>query len=249
MSHVHSRFESRFERRGLARAGFAALLVAWVSALPAGALAAPADYPTSDVLLFPDAPSVLDTVTVFARGFVATPCDSFLGAERSGPASIRIRTQVYDARACLVAPFQFFSVPVVMGRFPAGTNRIEIERQVIHVGTDGSRDTIGTRIALFFDVSETRHLPAPIPAEQLPFVLQVGTVPNPPCPTQSTTLHLAGVFPDGCGRVVSVDPGTLSLVIAPYPPAPTPCTLALKPWKRTSHWGCSPPAPTTWRSR
>ena len=216
--------------------GAAILLALGLLSLPihsAGAsaqtAAAASDSVVRDAVLFPAAPCAHDTVTVFVQGYVSTPCDSFVGAMKTGPNSILIRQQVYAYRQCLAAPFQFFSVPVVMGTFPAGSNSIEIVHEVVGIGGENARDTTRTSTTLSFDVSPICQPPAPIPADRLPFVLQVATRPNPPCPNQPVTIHMDGAFLDQCGSVVSVDPEKLSLTIAPYS-QPYPCALALKPW-------------------
>jgi hypothetical protein len=206
-------------------------LLVWPIVGHARAVPASADsIVRDDALLFPKAPCTQDTVTVFVRGWIATPCDSFLGAEKTGPRSIVVRSQVYAYRQCLAAPFQFFSVPVVMGTFPAGSSSIEIVHEVIGIGGENARDTTRTSSSLSFDVSPVCQPPVPVPAEELPYVLHVGTVPNPPCPNQAVTIHVDGAFRDGCGRVVAVDPEHLALTIAPFPPQPTACAMAIQPW-------------------
>ena len=204
--------------------------IAWpVVAAAASAASADSTY-GPDWVLYPAAPCTQDTVTLFVRGYVATPCDSFISAEKVDDHTVRVRTQVYSTRQCFAAPFQFFSVPVVMGRFPAGANEIRIIRETIARDEIGTRDTTRVTIPLAFDVTSTCTQPPPVPADKLPYVISVATNPSPPCADRPTTVHLAGVFRDGCGQVVSVDPTTLSLVIAPYAPVTTPCTLALEPW-------------------
>jgi hypothetical protein len=219
-------------KRGVPGAAF--LLALGLVAQPAASSArtASAAYDSlsrDDLFLFPKAPCAQDTVTVFVRGYVSTPCDSFVGAEKTGPNSIVIRQQIYAYRQCLAAPFQFFSVPVVMGTFPVGSNSIEIVHEVVGIGGDHARDTTRTSTTLTFDVAPVCQPPAPVPADDLPFVLRVGTVPSPPCPGQPVTIRMDGAFLDQCGSVVSVDPENFSLTIAPYS-QPYPCALALKPW-------------------
>src|SRR5262245_64305431 len=102
-----------------------------IPALPSLVVAAPAENYTADLIIYPPAPCTADTVTLLVRGFVATPCDSFLSVERYGLNQVRIITQVYSTRECFAAPFQFYSVPIVMGRYPAGRNQIMVERKLV----------------------------------------------------------------------------------------------------------------------
>ena len=220
--------QSSLPSRTLVRVLALATPVGFALALAVQVGAAPVD--TADLVLYPASPCAQDSVTVFVRGYVATACDSFVSAERVGERSIRIRTQVHSSIRCFAAPSEFFSVPVPMGRFGAGPQSIEILREIIAVGTGNPPDTARSTEHFSFNVSDLCTDPA-VPAEQLPYVVSVATIPAAPCDGNAVALRLDGVFPDGCGRVVFVDPAGLSLVIAPYPPPRTLCTQATQPWR------------------
>lgn len=199
-------------------------------ALLAPPVAASAGSDSTINAVYPPAPCTSDTVRVLVQGFLPTPCDSFIGAFKVNDRTVRRLTQTYFTRQCFAAPFQFFSVPVVMGRFPAGTQEIEMENWVIIRDESGAPvDTTKSSFTLRFEVAETCPLPS-VPAGKLPFVVSVTAVPNPPCPNQPTTLRLQGVFMNDCSSVVSVDSLGLSLMIAPYPPVTSPCAPVLVPW-------------------
>lgn len=163
------------------------------------------------------------------QGYLPTPCDSFIGAFKVDDQTVRKVTQTYSTRECFAAPFQFFSVPVVMRPYPEGHHEIQLQHLAIIRDEIGHVDSSMAIFTLSFDVTDSCPTPQ-VPAEKLPFVLSATTIPKPPCPGQTTTIHLEGVFPDGCGSVVSVDPTNFSLVIAPYHPVTSLCTQALTPW-------------------
>ncbi len=182
-----------------------------------------------EALVYPPIPCADQDVTILVRGFEATPCDSFLSAERMDAHTIRVRTQVYSTRECLAAPFEFFSVPVVMGRFPAGSNQIVLLRETIVRDEVGVRDTTRTTSSLSFDVA-TSCSSASLPAQQLPFVEEIRAFPDPPCLGHGGSMAVKGIFPNGCGQVVSVDPATMTIVLAPDGSPGLPCQGGPAPW-------------------
>jgi len=180
--------------------------------------------------LHPAHPCVQDEVALIVRGFHATPCDSFIGAEAVGPGRVRVRTQVHDLRLCFVGPTEFFDVPVALGRFPAGPNAIEILSEIVHVGSDGGPDTARFESRLGFDIA-AECLP---PVGDLPFVNGAATDPRRPCAEKPTTLVLFGEFRDGCGRVVEtrvIDPGHVALTLDLHPDPAVACPTVITPWK------------------
>lgn len=205
---------------------------AWLLSLalfPTAAGASPDS--TFGATIYPQSPCANDTVVVMVRGFLPTPCDSFIGAFKVNETTVRRITQAYFQRYCLTVPLHSFTVPVVMGRFPAfGLHTIQVENWTIIRDEAGTVvDTSKATSTLSFFVGDSCR-PAQIQAGKLPFVVRVSTAPLPPCPDRPATLRLDGVFPNDCGGVVSVDSAGLSLMIAPYPPATSPCTPVWTPW-------------------
>src|SRR5262249_44368917 len=72
--------------------------------------------------------------------------------------------------------------------------------------------------------------PLPVPAEDLPYVDHVTTVPAPACPDRPVVVHFDGHLP-GCGRFVSAGlEGSIRLVLQPFPDHPVACPAVLLPW-------------------
>lgn len=180
----------------------------------------------------PRFPCVRDSVTMVVRGFVATPCDSFAGAEAIGPLHVRIRVQHYADRYCFAAPFQFFPVPVPLGVFPAGshTGLVDVETTVI---TQDSATTVSTQ-QFRFDFNVTSECGPPPQPGPLPYVNSIGTDPGQPCAARPTTLVVGGLLPATCGEVIDsqvIDSEHVTLTLKPYVLPDTACGTALKPWE------------------
>jgi len=229
---------------------FIAVLAACAFALTAPAAHPSAAGPVPDTTglltpwrIEPANPCVIDSVFMIVRGFVATPCDSFLGAEAIDPLHVRIRTQVYMDRACFAAPFIFYPVPVALGRFPAGPQMGLVDVETIKIRQDGSTTTATQQFRFDFTVADSCP-GAPLPPPELPpFVRSIGIDPEQPCNDRPTSLVVRGEFPDGCGRVVDsfvIDPGHVELTLKPYVLADTACTLAPVPWKVAFDLGVLP---------
>src|SRR5262245_45121755 len=175
----------------------------------------------------PPFPCSSDSVFMIVRGFVATPCDSFAGAEAIGPLHVRIRTQHYVDRYCFAAPFQFYPVPVPLGVFPAGTHSglVDLERTEIH---DDGTTTVSTRQVRFEFMVSSECLPPVPPNPPLPFVDAIGTDPEPACATQPTTLLVSGHFTDACGQVIDTyfdDTSAVVITLKPYVLPDTACPV------------------------
>ena len=194
----------------------------------------------------PAIPCVHDSVFMIVRGFVATPCDSFLGAEAIDSLHVRIRTQVYADRACFAAPFIFYPVPVSLGSFAAGPHVGLVDVETIEIRQDSSTTTSTQQFRFGFSVSDQCLPPPPVPPGPLPYVNSIGTVPQQPCATRPTSLVVGGLFTDGCGQVIDsrvIDPGHVELTLKPYVLADTACTLALVPWHVAFDLGTLPAGP------
>lgn len=220
---------------GLRRLGAAALLLLAVPAAAAPRAAAQADsFPNApDVILWPQHPCIEDDLVFYVRGYVSTPCDSFLGAFRSGDREITIRTLLRSNAQCGAAPSVFFAVPIAFGRLPAGPQTMVIRRRVLSWDGVTPPDSTTSSDEVSFSVANAcPDPPPPFPAADLPFVDSVTTVPSPACPDRPVNVRFLGHFDNGCGRLVSAGlDQAIQLVLAPYPPnAQGPCPLVLGPW-------------------
>jgi hypothetical protein len=215
-------------RGWLVLCGLALLLVA----TPAARAQAPADtLVAQEWVLHPPQPCVDDAVILYVRGFVSTPCDSFIFAHRSGEREVTIRTLVHEGYACFAAPIPF-AVPIEFGALPAGPQTITIHHRYLVLHANGTLDSTTVDTPVGFEVTACVR-PVPVPIEQVPYVDRAVTVPAQPCPERMTSIELLGSFANGCGRLVSAgnDNGHLSVVLAPFPPESTPCREVL-----ASHW-------------
>ena len=192
----------------------------------------PTDSTSSEWLLHPARPCVQDGVTLFVRGYLATPCDSFAGAFRAADGAVVIRQVTRAHVDCAVGPSTFFAVPIAFGPLPAGPQSIALHRRFLVMQSDGSVDSTTADSTIAFQVAADCPIPPPpLPADQLPLVDRAGTAPSPPCPDRPTALVLGGYFPNSCGQVVSASSENgVRLVLAPSPPGPIACALHLKPW-------------------
>ncbi|HKQ59232.1 MAG TPA: FlgD immunoglobulin-like domain containing protein [Candidatus Eisenbacteria bacterium] len=206
-----------------------------VAVRPAAAQPVPDSTALAPWRIYPPAPCVSDTVFMIVRGYEATPCDSFMSAEAVNPLLVRIRLHDYGDRRCFAAPSVFYPVPVVLGRFPAGTHQGIVEYQITTEYDDGST-TITTRSETFsFNVTSS--------CRGLPYVSSITTEPQVPCATRPTTLVMAGSFPDGCGEVIDGvvhDPGHVEITLKPDVLPDTACALVIKPWRHTFELGVLP---------
>ncbi len=235
------------------RTSFVALLLgaaaiggsSFVNAAPAGPV------PDSSGLLTPwrlepAAPCVHDSAFMLVRGFVATPCDSFIGAEAITPLFVRIRTQVNVERLCFAAPTIFYGVPVPLGRFAAGPHMGIVEVETIQMQSNGSSTRLAQQYRFDFVVAAECSIPPPPSPLPLPYVHTIGTEPPRPCAGRPTSLVMKGVFNDGCGRVIDaavLDPENVELTLKPHALRDTACTLALKPWRQDFDLGSLPSGP------
>src|SRR5262245_35356182 len=180
----------------------------------------------------PRLPCIHDSVTMVVRGFVATPCDSFMGAERIGPLHVRIHVLHYADRYCFAAPILFYPVPVPLGVFPAGshTGLVDVLTTTI-TGDTASTDAL-QQFRFGFDVTPECGQEPPPPG-QLPYVNSIGTDPEHPCSTQPTSLVLGGYLPSTCGQVIdwqAIDSEHVTLTLKPHSLADTVCAQSLAPW-------------------
>jgi len=179
----------------------------------------------------PAQPCPRDQVYLLVRGYVATPCDSFIDARRLDPSHVRIRTLIRDGMACLVGPSQFFVVPVLLGSFPVGPVVVDVEHEIVHLAPDGSTRSEFLHEPFAIDVQPECHAPVPT---SLPGVSVIRTEPAVPCSEAFTSLVLEGWFNDGCGRLLdprTLDPGHVELTLKTAVGRDTFCTLALQPWR------------------
>ncbi len=201
------------------------LLVAALSPIAAGADPPPAGPAWS---LSPSSPCMRDDVTLTLMVFQDSPCDSFMGVEKLDPLHLRVRMLVRDGFMCPMAP-NFHPIPVPLGQFPVGDHVLDLEYEVNYLARDGTTRTVMSHTPVSFSV--TADCP-PIPGP-LPYVSTISTDPPTPCAQVPTTLVLAGVFRDGCGRIIdSSPPGAaveLTLKVSAGPD--TFCTAALQPWR------------------
>src|SRR5262249_36242588 len=136
-----------------------------------------------DVMLWPAQPCVESDVIIYVRGFEATPCDSFLAAYRSGDREITIRTLTHTDRRCAVAPSVFYAVRIPFGRLPAGPQTVQVHRRMLMMEGADVVDSLVTGSEISFSVaSACPDPPLPGPAENLPYVQHIATVPSPACP-------------------------------------------------------------------
>lgn len=193
---------------------------------------------TDEWLLHPEQPCVDDDVVLYVRGFRPTPCDSFIFAGRTGERQVLVRSLIREGYACFVGPIPS-AIPIHFGTMAAGSQSIELRHEYLVLHPDGSIDSTTYTIHVGFDVTPTCGTPPPVPADRLPFVSSVYTVPFRACPERATSVDMLFSFPDGCGYIVSAgnDNGHLSVAVAPYhtpgtfcplrPPSPPIATLPL----------------------
>jgi hypothetical protein len=218
----------------------AAWLLAASSALAAPrSTAAPAaaqldSFPNSpDVLLWPAQPCVDSDVIIYVRAFLATPCDSFLSAYRSGESEITIRTITHSDRQCDIAPYRFYAVRIPFGQLPAGPQTVQVRRNMLITQGGVVTDSLVNDSQVQFSVASACPAPPPpMPAGDLPYVDHVAKVPTPACPERPVIVHLDGHVL-GCGNLVSAGlDGGIKLVLQPNgdPPVACPWSGSLKPW-------------------
>jgi hypothetical protein len=214
-----------------ARTSYIAALLAFAGLATAAALAPVSAGPLPDTTgmptpwrLEPASPCVRDSVFMIVRGYVATPCDSFLGAEAVTPLHVRIRTQVHADRRCFAPPSVFYPVPVALGRFPAGPHTGIVEVETIEIRDDGSRTRLVQQFRFDFVVRADCDSIPPAPPP-LPYVSHIAVGPGglcgqgPICPGDSVKVVVKGVFPHDCFmlRRVQLIPSPLEIVPAPPP--------------------------------
>ena len=239
----------RNTRRTFVTALFVAALAAAVAPVPSAHAQTPPD--TAGILtpwrIEPPIPCVEDSVFMIVRGFVATACDSFLGAEAVNPLFVRIRLQTWGDRDCPAPPNQFYPVPVALGRFPDGPQRGIVEVELTTAFSTGPPTVSTQQYPFEFDVdSACAGPPPPPPPGPLPYVHSIGTDPERPCAGRPTSLVLSGVFRDGCGRVIDSyvhDPSHVELTLKPDVLPDTACTLNLQPWRVAFDLGQLPSGP------
>lgn len=195
----------------------------------------------------PELPCFQDSVYMVVRGFVATPCDSFAGAEAIDSAHVRIRVQVYDDRRCLAAPSIFYQVPIGLGRFAPGQHMGLVDFETTHVRGDGTSYREVQQLRFVLGVSSDCPIPQPPPPPTpLPFVDAIFTAPLHPCAGQPTAIVLQGHFFDGCGQLTAVnlhDASNLEFDLQIHRPEDHDCTLGLKPWSLPVNLGPLPSGP------
>jgi hypothetical protein len=165
-------------------------------------------------------PCVRDSVVLVVAGFDSTPCDSFIGAFARGPAHVVYHTEVRDSIACPLMLPRTFPIPLNLGLFPAGPQRIEIEWVIDHRMPSGLVRTETRRIPIEFVVAAECT-----PAGGLPFVehVQIGPPDGrmPPCvpPRDSTQVVVGGHFPSNCFslRKIELIP---DMTMGPLPQSP-----------------------------
>ena len=185
---------------------------------------------------------------MIVRGFVSTPCDSFMGAEAISPLFVRIRRLEYVDLRCFAAPSEFFPVPVPLGRFQPGTHAGIVEVVTLQTRNDGSSTTLAQQFRFDFEVAAECSIPPPPPPppNSLPYVNTIGTLPPRPCAGRPTSLVLAGEFPDGCGQVIDAfvwDPHNVSITVKAGALRDTACTLPPVPWRHAFDLGPLPSGP------
>ena len=195
--------------------------------------------------LEPARPCVHDSVFMIVRGFVATPCDSFLGAEAISPLFVRIRRQVNVDRACFTGPTTFYPVPVALGRFAAGAHAGIVELVTTEVRNDRTTTRLAQQFRFDFVVDSLCEIPPPGPGP-LPFVHSIGTEPPRPCAGRPTSLVIKGAFNDGCGCVIGAtvhDPRNVELTLSPKGLPGPACPLVITPWRQDFDLGSLPSGP------
>ena len=201
-----------------------------------------------DLVLHPRAPCYGDEVIAYLRGYVSTPCDSFIGVSHTDGQPIIVRTLLRTDRQCAVGPSVFFAIPVSLGRPVAGSYSFVVQRRRLMLDANGALDSTSTESIYDYVVrSDCPLVPQPWVTE-LSYVDTALTLPSQPCPGQPLTFEMAGHFLDGCGRVESATasaPSHASLILAPYPQVRMPCTANLKPWKASFPLGPLVPAGQT----
>ncbi len=193
--------------------------------------------------LEPVSPCVQDSIYMIVRGFVATPCDSFLGAEAIDSLHVRIRTQVYADRMCFAPPLVFYPVPVGLGRFAAGSHAGIVDVVTAYVREDGSATRMVQQFRFEFVVSPDCPTPPPPTPPPLPFVNAIFTDPPHPCAERPTSLVMEGAFLDGCGQVVDAavhDPQHVEITLQLHTLEQRGCTDELKPWRQAFDLGPLP---------
>lgn len=203
----------------------------WVSlcALVVTLVAAPTAHAQ---YISPQHPCVDDPVNLIIRAYHSTPCDSFIFGGRVGERQVLIRTLIHEGVYCFAAPFPY-PLPIPFGTLPAGPQTINISRHSLVLHTNGTIDSTVADSSISFEVSAVCPPLPTMPADQLPYVDSVLTVPFRPCPESMTTIEMVGHFQNGCGRLVSAanDNGRLSVVLAPSPTPPTVCNEMPARWQ------------------
>jgi len=201
-----------------------------------------------DLVLHPKAPCDQDEVIAYLRGYVSTPCDSFIGVSQVAGQPITVRTLLRTDRQCAVAPSVFFAVPASLGRPIAGSHSFIVRRQRLTLDSNGVLDSTSTESRYDYVVrSDCPLIPQPWVTE-LSYVDTALTVPGQPCLGEPMTFEMAGHFVDGCGRVesaIATAPNHVSLTLAPYPAVRMGCTASLKPWRASFPFGPLQPAGQT----
>lgn len=230
------------------------LLVALAVLVPATLHAAPEGAPpdTGGILttwrVVPPQPCVLDSVSMLVRGYVATPCDSFVGAEAITPLFVRIRQVQRIERQCFAAPSIFYEVPLPLGRFIAGTHSGIVEVATTLLREDGTSTLMTQQFRFGFEVAAECSIPPPPPppTDTLPYVQTIRTEPPRACAGQPTSLVLEGAFPTSCGQVVDTyvqDSQNVYLTLRPFSLPDTACLAVLKPWRADFPLGPLPTGP------
>lgn len=231
-----------------------ALLVALAAFVPTAAInASPVDtLPDTTGInpswrIEPPHPCVADSVSMVVRGYVATPCDSFVGAEAISPLFVRIRTVTRIERHCFAAPFIFYDVPLPLGTFIAGTHSGIVEHETTLLREDGSSTLSTQQFRFGFEVAPECSIPPPPPLPgELPYTHTIRTEPPRACAWQPTSLVLEGAFPTGCGELVDThvqDPNNVHLTLRPFALPDTACPMVLKPWRADFPLGPLPTGP------
>lgn len=237
----------------LVRPTLTTLLVVLAALAPAALHAAPADSLPDTTGIYtswriePPHPCYLDSVSMVVRGYVATPCDSFIGAEAITPLFVRIRQVARIERRCLIGPTIFYPVPLPLGRFPAGTHSGIVELETTLLREDGTSTLMTQQFRFGFEVAAECSIPPPPPPPgPLPYTHTIRTEPLRACAGQPTSLVLEGAFPSGCGEVVDTwvqDPHNVHLTLRPFALPDTACPAILKPWRADFPLGPLPTGP------
>jgi len=192
-------------------------------AAPSNAAVEPATDPNSRDfrwhLLNPH-PCVRDTVVLVVAGFHFTGCDSFIAAFPRDSVHVVYHTLVLDSIACPAVLPRTYPIPIRLGLFSAGPQRIEVEWVIDHRTPSGRTYTEVRRVPIDFYVSAECTV-----FGRLPYVdhVQIGP-PNgrvPPCvpPGDSIPVLIAGHFPSNCFRFVRIEV-LPDLTLSPLPHSP-----------------------------